>query len=139
MKGRRSDWTREGVRYEGLLDQGSIWIMVAPPCVWAAHFLLCYWVAAVWCAKVDPGAGSLLEARIAVGVLTVLALALIGWLSLRAWRRYEGRLTIDDDLVRDTESERTRFLGHATLLLAALSAVGVIFDALPALAFSSCR
>lgn len=139
MSGRRSDWSRDGIRYEGLLEEGSLWIMVAAPCVWAAHFLLSYWIVAVWCAKVEPGPGSLLAARIAVAALTAIALAMIGWLSLRAWRRYEGRLTIDDDLVRDTQRERTRFLGHAALLLAALSAVGVLFDALPALAFPSCR
>jgi hypothetical protein len=30
----------------------SLWLLVASPVIWAAHFLLCYGTAAVWCAKV---------------------------------------------------------------------------------------
>ncbi len=32
-----------------VIDQGSVWILVAAPSIWAAHFLLSYWVAAIWC------------------------------------------------------------------------------------------
>ena len=121
-----------------LLEEGSLWIMVAAPTVWAAHFLLCYWAAAVWCAKVTDGPGPLGPVRLTVAALTILALGLIGWLAWHAVRRYQGALLIDDQLTGDSEAERTRFLGHATLLLASLSAVAVVFDAMPVLVFETC-
>jgi hypothetical protein len=132
-------WRPEGVEPpKGLLEEGSLWVMIAAPTVWAAHFLVCYWVAAVWCAKVTEGAGPLGPVRWAVAILTVAALALIGALIHRARTRYEGRFLIDEDLTRSTEAERTRFLGHATLLLAGLSAVAVVIDALPVVVFDTC-
>ena len=121
-----------------LLEEGSLWIMVAAPTVWAAHFLLCYWVAAVWCAKVTEGPGPLGPVRLTVAGLTVAALGLIGLLAWHAVRRYHGVLLIHEQLTEDTERERTRFLGHATLLLASLSAVAVVFDAMPVLVFDTC-
>lgn len=121
-----------------LLEEGSLWIMVAGPTVWAAHFLLSYWVAAVWCAKVVEGDGPLDGVRLTVAGLTVGALALIALLAWYAVRRYDGRLLVREELTEDTEAERTRFLGHSALLLCSLSAVAVIFDALPAVVFDSC-
>lgn len=127
------------MRYESLFEEGSLWPVIAALSIWAGHFLLCYWVAAVWCAKFAEGEGSLLWVRVAIGVLTVVALAAVGWLARHAVRRYHGRLAIEDDLVEDSEPERARFLGHATLLLCALSAVAIVFDVVPALVFATCR
>lgn len=121
-----------------LLEEGSLWIMVAAPCVWAAHFLLAYWAAAVWCAKIADATGSILTVRIGVGVLTIIALAIVAWLAQRAIRRYQGKLLIQENLTGHSEAERTRFLGHATLLLCSLSAAAIVFDAMPALVFDSC-
>lgn len=121
-----------------LLEEGSLWIMVAAPTVWAAHFLLCYWVAAVWCAKVVEGAGPLGTVRWTVAGLTAGALALIALLAWHAVRRYDEKLLIREELTEDTEEERTRFLDHSTLLLCLLSAIAVIFDALPAVVFETC-
>lgn len=126
------------MRFEGLLEEGSLWIMVAAPTVWGAHFLLSYWVAAVYCARVGED-GDFLIVRLAVGALTAVALALVGWLARHARRRYGGKLRISDDLVTDTEGERTRFLGHATLLLCTLSAVAILFDLMPVLFIGGCR
>ena len=121
-----------------LLEEGSLWVMVAAPTVWAAHFLLSYWVAAVWCAKVTEGDGPLGVVRLTVAGLTAGALALIALLAWYAVRRYEGELFINKAITEDTERGRTRFLGHATLLLCCLSAVAVVFDALPAVVFETC-
>ena len=44
------------------------------PTIWAAHFLLCYVTAAIWCAKVAGPDGSLGGVRVAIAVYTVLAL-----------------------------------------------------------------
>ncbi len=121
-----------------LLEEGSLWIMVAAPTVWAAHFLLCYWAAAVWCAKIAEGVGPLGTVRWTIAGLTAGALALIAFLAWRAVRRYDGKLLIHRELAGASEEERTRFLGHSTLLLCSLSAVAVIFQALPAVVFDTC-
>lgn len=125
-------------RHKRLIDEGSLWIMVAAPCVWAAHFLLSYWIAAVWCAKAGAEFASLDPVRPWILGLTVAAWVAIALLARHAVRRYGGQLLIDEDLTEDTEPERERFLGHATLLLAALSALAVLFDTIPALVFDRC-
>jgi hypothetical protein len=123
---------------KGVLEEGSLWVMIAAPCVWAAHFLLCYWIAAIWCAKVTEGVGPLGPVRWTVAALTALALGIILWLVLYARRRYDGEFLIDEDITEDSEAGRTRFLGHATLLIAGLSAAAVVIDALPVLVFDTC-
>ncbi len=126
------------MRFEGLLEEGSFWVLVAAPVVWAAHFLLAYWGAAIYCARFLEAA-PFMVVRVYVGAITVLALALVGWLAHHARVRYKGKLRISDDLVEDTEAERTSFLGHAALLLSALSAVAILFDALPVVVMDGCR
>lgn len=126
------------MRHEFLFQEGSLWPLIAAPSVWAAHFLLSYWIGAVWCARYVGDDGSLLWVQVSVGALTVAALLTLGWLARKAVRGYQGRLMIDDDLVGDSEQERTRFMGHATLLLCTLSAVAVVFDAVPVAIFATC-
>jgi hypothetical protein len=116
----------------------SLWRPVIPPMIWAAHFLLSYITAAIWCAKFAGRDGSLAGARVAILVYTVLALtgiSIVGW---RGWRRhtFDGSETQHDF---DTPADRHRFLGFATALLAGLSVVATIFTALAAVFFSDCR
>ena len=116
----------------------SLWILTIAPAIWAAHFLLSYITAAIWCAKVAGRDGSLDPARIAVAVYT--AVALLGILAIAAigWRRHTyGAATVPHDF--DTPEDRHRFLGFATLLLAALSFVATAYVALAALFLESCR
>jgi hypothetical protein len=127
------------MRYEGLFEEGSLWVVIAAPTVWAAHFLVSYWGAAVWCARFAGEDDGLFWARMGILALTAAALGVEFWLGQHAWRRYGGRLRVDDELTRDTELERTRFMGHATLLLVGLSMIAILFDAMPALMFSTCR
>jgi hypothetical protein len=115
----------------------SLWFLVASPVIWAAHFLLCYGTAAVWCAKVVGLGGPLDSARIAIGVYTALALAAIGVIGWNGYHRHsfaQANLPHDDD----TPEDRHRFLGFATLLLSALSAVAVVYAALVAVFVRSC-
>jgi len=121
-----------------LLDEGSLWIMIAAPCVWALHFLFAYWAAAVRCAKIPEGTEGIAAVRLGVGALTLVALAVVAWLAWKAVRSYRATLLIHENLTGPGEAERTRFLGHATLLLCALSAAAIVFDAVPALVFDSC-
>jgi len=118
-------------------ENQSLLLLAASPVLWAAHFLLSYGTAAVWCAKVAGPGGSLAGGRMAIAVYTVLALggiAVVGW---RAWRRHRyGTATVPHDY--DSPEDRHRFLGFAALLLSGLSAVAVLYAALAAVFIGSC-
>lgn len=110
---------------------GSLFRIALAPTVWAFHFLFCYAGAAVWCAKVgSPEGVSFL--RLSIAALTMLALLAITWQGWHSYRQWAPR---DHD---DHPEGSHRFLGHAALLLAIISFVGVIYGALPALFIESC-
>lgn len=116
----------------------SLWMLTFGPAIWAAHFMLSYVSAAVWCAKVVGRLGSLGPVRIAVGMYTVIALLGIGLTAWRGYRRHSlGAPTLPHD--RDTAADRHRFLGFATLLLCGLSFIATIYVALAALFYTSCQ
>jgi hypothetical protein len=115
-----------------------LWLLAVSPTIWAAHFLLCYITAAIWCAKFAGRDGSLGPVRWAIAAYTVGALcgiALNGRSGLRRHRR--GTESGPHDF--DTPGDRHGFLGYATVLLSALSAVAVVFAALVAVFFHDCR
>ena len=56
----------------------SLWLLTTSPVVWAAHFMLCYITAAVWCEKLAGPDQSLLEVRVAIATYTAVALVVIG-------------------------------------------------------------
>ena len=116
----------------------TLYTLVTAPTVWAIHFLIAYPTAAVMCVRVTPQAG-LGPARIVIAVVTVLALAIITATGTSGWRHSGGVVAADDPLDDDTDGSRQRFLANATLLLAGLSFVGVVYVALPAVIFESCR
>jgi hypothetical protein len=119
-------------------DRGSLWLLTIAPTIWAAHLLLCYVTAAIWCAKFVPSGGRLGGIRSAIIWYTAAALvgiALIGWEGFR--RHRYGTETTTHDL--DTPEDRHRFLGFATLLLSGLSAVAVLYAMLAASYFDTCR
>ena len=132
------------------LDQGSLWLLTIAPTIWAAHLLLSYITAAVWCARLAGPDAALDGVRTAVIWYTTVALigiAVVGW---EGFRRHSfpsaepgrgvgkgGTETTTHDL--DSPEDRHRFLGFATLLLAGLSAVAVLYAALAATFFETCR
>jgi len=110
-------------------EHESLLVMVAGPTTWAAHFLLSYATAAIWCAKVVGLGGSLATVRMAIFCYTLAALAVVGflgWIGYRRHRLSQAALPHDED----TPEDRHRFLGFATLLLSALSAVAIVYEAL---------
>lgn len=116
----------------------SLWRLAAGPTIWAVHFLACYTVAAVWCAKYAHPDAPLTPIRITIGVFTVLALipvGLIGWGGYRRHRLPGGSLPHDSD----TPEDRHRFMGFATALLAGMSAIAIVYAALVAVFIRSCR
>jgi hypothetical protein len=115
----------------------SLWLLTASPVIWAAHFLLCYATAAIWCAKVAGLGGPLGTARIAIAMYTVLALGAIGVIGWIGYRKHSfGHATLPHD--DDTPEDRHRFLGFAILLLSGLSAVAVIYAGLIIFFVRSC-
>jgi hypothetical protein len=131
-------------------DRDSLWLLTLAPTVWAAHLLLCYLTAAIWCAKFAGPTGSLNGVPRAIAWYTAVALIAIGVVGWEGWRRHRhpstlrqaqgrpgGTETTTHDL--DSREDRHRFLGFATLLLSGLSAVGVIYAAMAATFFDTCR
>jgi hypothetical protein len=116
-------------------ERSSLWTLLAAPAIWAVHFLFSYVAAAVYCEKAVGGLGPV---RMAIGVATVMALAAIfavGFHALHQWGFGERASPPHDD---DTDEDRARFLGHATVLLCGLSIVATAYVALVALFFDTC-
>jgi hypothetical protein len=119
-------------------DRGSLWLLTFAPTIWAAHLLLCYMTAAVWCAKFAPPGGFLNGVRTAIAWYTATALVAITIIGYEGFRRHSfGTEATTHDL--DSPEDRHRFLGFATLLLSGLSAVAVLYAALAATFFDTCR
>ena len=116
----------------------SLWTLIIAPSVWAAHFLLCYITAAVWCAKVVGREGPLGGVTAAVGIYTALALVGIGYLGWRGYARMQtgaGKAPFATDSPRG----RRRFIGFAIVLLSLLSAVAVVFTGLVVVFMNTCH
>lgn len=118
-------------------ERESLWRLTFGPAAWAAHFVLSYVTAAVWCAKVAGRAGPLGSARLLIGLYTLVTLLFIGYTAWRGWRyaQFGNAKTPHDD---DTAADRHRFLGFATVLLCGLSAVATLYVALGAVLIRSC-
>ena len=117
--------------------EDSLWTLAVSPAIWAAHFLVSYVVAAVWCAKRGSEAG-LGPPRLVIALLTAVALVAIGITGWRGWLRHGyGSGAVPHDF--DTPADRHRFLGFATLLLSGLSAVATLYVALAAAFVETCR
>ncbi len=115
----------------------SLWTLFTGPVVWAMHFLACYVGAAIFCEKPGFLGTDFTNLRVAIAIVTVLALSLIVLAAVLAWRQWAfgtGDPPHDDPTRRD----RLLFQGYATLLLSGLSFVAVIFTAIPALFFAEC-
>lgn len=115
----------------------SLWRLIVSPTIWAAHLMLAYVTGAIYCAKAGRAA-SLTSVRWAIAIYTVVALIGIAWNGWDGYRRHRhgGAALPHDD---DTPGDRHRFLGFATALLAALSAIAVVYAALVIVFVRSCR
>jgi hypothetical protein len=116
----------------------SLWTLITAPVVWAAYFLLSYVSAAVVCAKPKTFSLDFDALRVALGLVTAIALAAILVAGLLAWRQW-GFGVEEPPHDAPTADDRQRFQGFATLLLSGLSFVAVIYAALPILFILDCR
>jgi hypothetical protein len=118
-------------------DRESLWMLTISPLIWAAHFVLSYIGAAIWCGNLEDRRGALGPANSAIVGLSIVALIGISITGWRGWRRHKyggGEKPYD----KDTAEDRHRFLGYATVLLSALSAVAVVYSTLVAMVVRSC-
>lgn len=116
----------------------SLWMLTISPVIWSLHFLLSYVTAAIFCEKLVGRDGSLWDVRVAIAVYTIVALigiGITGWIGFR--RHGYGDAETPHDF--DSPEDRHRFLGFATLLLSALSAVATLYVALAAVFIETCR
>ncbi len=112
----------------------TLWTLIVPPTVWAVHFLFSYLWAAIHCAKL----GGFPRLPILYTIGTVLALLLIAAAGIVA--HIQSRVPGDTPPHEEsTDTDRVRFLAFSTVLLAALSFVGVIFTAAPVVFLTDCR
>ncbi len=119
------------------LRNPSLLTLIAAPTVWALHFLVCYVGAAIWCAKPALFGFGFSTLRLGIGGVTVAALAAIVWSAHQAWRNW-GFGAYDPPHAAATETDRRRFLGFATLLVAGLSAVATLYVAMVAVFVPGC-
>lgn len=115
----------------------NILLLTLGPVIWAAHFLLSYATASVWCGKIVGAGGPLGASRGAIVVYTMVAVVgatLVAWIGYRRHRVGNGSLPHDDD----TPEDRHRFLGYASFLLAVLSAVAIVYAGFVTLFFGDC-
>ena len=99
-----------------------LWLLAAAPAIWVIYFLASYVTVAVWCAKFAGAGGSMGSVRATITWYTMAALAgivLVGWSGVRR----SGFRSSEAEHTGDTPEDRDRFLGVATSLLAALSAL----------------
>jgi hypothetical protein len=119
-------------------SEDSLWWVAAAPGVWAAHFMLSYATAAVWCAKQGSQA-PLSLARAAIAVFTVVGVTALGFVAWRGLRNYHRSRDAEPRTDVDTSLARHQFLGFTLLSLAGLSAVAIVYQALAAVFIGSCR
>lgn len=113
-----------------------LWPLAVAPASWALHLFLSYGTAAVHCAKVAGPGGSLSAARVAIAIYTLIALAAVGLAGWRALRDHRQAGAGDEGA--DTASGRRRFLALTAVLLSALSATAIIYQALAAVFIEDC-
>jgi len=116
-------------------EQASLLKITFGPLIWATHFVVCYGLVAVTCAK----GWDFFLIRIVLLVLSVGALAGVGLIGRTAWRQWNARETGDFVNRGGHAEDRHHFLGHAAFLLAIISFIGVIFVTLPLLMIGGCR
>ena len=114
----------------------NLFRMILAPSVWAIHFLMVYCTAAIWCAK---SLGPTVELVTLITVYTVIAEVIIAVLAFAMWRQWDYLDDYDYIHSESTDEHRREFLGHAGFMLACLSFVAVIFNAMPAWFAGSCQ
>lgn len=115
----------------------NLWLVIASPLIWALHFLLSYGTAAIWCAKFAGPERSFLTARLIIASYTLVALGAITAVGYAAAKRHALRGV--RERTGDSDADRHRFLGFASLLLSGLCAVAVSYASLAIALIGTCH
>lgn len=118
-------------------ERQSLWLLTISPAIWAAHFLASYIAAAVWCGKIaerDDGLGAIRLGIVGMALVALAGIALTGTVGWRKHKHGEAEPPHEED----TPEDRHRFLGFATVLLSALSAIATLYVAIVTLFFQTC-
>jgi hypothetical protein len=124
-------------REESKLEVRGFWPIlwaVAGMLVWAVHFGVVYAATAVACARGHSGRDLLGLPLVPAMVLgaTALALAAIGSIAWRARRRLDGDLSGEDG------EDDPRFTLWLTYAIALVSALAIVWEAVPVLIVNPC-
>ena len=119
-------------RVRGL--KATLWTLIVPPTVWAAHFLFAYLWVSVQCAK--TGGFSRFPLVFWGGTALALVVILASGIIALVQSRTPGTAPPHE---HGTDSDRLRFIAYSTMLLSGLSFVAVVFTALPVLFIGDCR
>ena len=124
-------------QHEAAEERQSLWLLVLSPSIWAVHFLASYAAAAVWCGAVEDRTSGVDAMRIVIVIFGAASLVCIGFIGKIGWRkfRFEGG---EPPFDKDTAEDRHRFLGAATVLLSALSAMAIVYVCLSMLFVQNC-
>lgn len=112
--------------------------IAAGPVLWTINELASYWIVTVSCAEgwrlgIAPVE---LPARVLVAGLAMLSLALLGWLLLPVWRRWNRKL--DEQAPGQPYADRHEFMRLTALTTGALFAVGIVYNALTTVLLPTC-
>jgi len=127
--------TRDEDKREFAEEQASLFRITLAPLVWAIHFVVCYGLVAVTCAK----GWDIAAVRTGLLIFSAAALAGIGWVGFAAWRQWNVAETGDFVNRGGRAEDRHHFLGHAAFLLSVISVVGVVFVSLPLIMIGGCQ
>ncbi len=127
--------TRDEDKREFAEEQASLFRITLAPLVWAIHFIVCYGLVAVTCAK----GWDIVAARTGLLIFSACALAGIGWVGFAAWKQWNVAETGDFVNRGGRAEDRHHFLGHAAFLLSVISVVGVVFVSLPLIMIGGCQ
>ena len=94
-----------------------LWIVPGPLVVWAAHFMVSYITAALWCGRLAGRGGSLGSVQLMIGLYTVAALASLFVIGRIAFQAHAQRTSLPP-YDADSPQDRHRFVALAALMTA---------------------
>lgn len=100
------------------------WI-ASPFVAWGLHFVTVYSLQGLVCGRGWPG----WTAWLGIGLATLLAVAAVAWIGLRAWREADAS---------EAAAER-RFTARLVAMLSLLSLLAMAFTIIPALLLQPCE
>jgi hypothetical protein len=119
--------TRGAARRRG----GDTWRLLAAQgglLAWALHFTLAYGAQSALCARAMEG-GTLLGWPLVPAMVVAATLLCLGWVGIVAWRAWQRM---------QAAGGTGRFLDSFALGSSLLAAIGILYQALPALLLPSC-